>query len=273
MKGKDEALEKTCFNCSYCITALATEPTEYGICLNDEAFEPFMEELLDDLDYSSCQDLIEQKKFLGDREACPDFEWCDSIEIDDDSPLGRELRRLEKAGKLTAETFENAVIEEQLRKIDWKTVSVDNHVGNLKSADPKKRAEAIRSLGGLAGLGNRAAFETLFDFLRSLPPPTTVEQVHLKRDLLHGLETAEERERVAPFLIDELLRIPSNNTTRQWLSDIFRFLERCPWEEIHEPLERMLEERRFSPKFKDKIQETLFRSRDRFSAMNQSTLE
>jgi hypothetical protein len=260
MKAEDEKLERTCFNCSYCLMAEAEEPTEFGICLKDEAFDPFSEELLVNLNYAVCQELIDQKKFPGDREACPDFESDNRIEIDDDSPLGRELNRLQKAGELTAETFEQAVIEEQWRRIDWKTIPVDNHVKNLNSADAKTREVAIRSLGTLAGQGNRAAFEGLFAFLQAMPLARALEEVHLKKEILEAFAYGSPTEELAPFLIEELRRTPSNNTTRQWLSSVFRFLERCPWDAIHEPLERMLEDKKRSPRFKEKIEETLFQS-------------
>ncbi|MBW1982903.1 MAG: hypothetical protein JRJ12_17005 [Deltaproteobacteria bacterium] len=87
-------MERSCLDCSGYLLASVEETTEFGICLNDEAFEPFVEELLANVDFPSCRDLVEEKKFEGNRPVCPDFEEAEVIEIDDNSPLGKQLHRL-----------------------------------------------------------------------------------------------------------------------------------------------------------------------------------
>lgn len=248
-----EELERICFNCNHFLPASMKEATEFGICLNDEAFEPFIEELLDNLNYASCQDLINRKKFSGEKEACADFEELESIEIDDNSPLGRELLRLQEAGELTPELFEQALLEEQIRNIDLSTVPVDKYITQLQDPDPEKQREAISNLGGLISFGNKEAFKVLFNFFKELPPPNTIEEVHFKKELLMYLDRSDTRTILLPHLIDELYRTPSSNTTRQWISDIFKFFEYSPLDEIREPLEQMLKDKRFSFRLKQKI--------------------
>jgi len=116
-----EKLERICFNCNQFLPASMEEATEFGICLNDKDFEPFIEELLEKSNYSSCQELINSKKFLGEQEACEDFEEIESIEIDDATPLVQELKRLCASGDLTPESLKAAILEGKIRNIDWKT--------------------------------------------------------------------------------------------------------------------------------------------------------
>jgi hypothetical protein len=237
------------------------EPTEFGICLNDEAFDAFGEELLEDVDCAACRPVVEQKKFEGDRPACPDFQEAECIEIDDDSPLGRRLKELAEEGELTSETLEEILLEERIRQTDWTTLPVDTYAEQLEEGSPEERKSAMKSLEGLAALGNEAAFDALRAYLASLPPPGTIEEVHLKRDVLRRLDRGGDRASVARVLIADLQAVPSNNTTRQWISAIFKFLARCPLNVIREPLEAMLENKKLSPRFRKKVQETLLRSR------------
>lgn len=221
-------MEKICINCSSYLSVPPEEFTEFGICLNDEDFEPFVEELLEGLIPVSCRELVERKKFIGDRRGCPDFQESEIIEIDDDSLLGQELGRLRESGDLTAETLEHALFEEEIRRIDWKNISVDQYANQLESKISEERDKGMTSLGAMISLGNRAAFDVLLQYLSSLPPPATIKDVHLKKEILRHLELWKDKSAVAQALIRELGLIQSNNMTRQWISDIFRFLEQYP---------------------------------------------
>ena len=253
-------MEKTCFDCSAYVPVPPEELTEFGICLNDEAFEPFVEELLEGLIPGPCQALVEKKKFLGNRPVCQDFQEPEIIEIDDDSPLGQALNRLKDKGELTAETMMHAVFEEQIRQIDWKTFPVDRYAKQLESGRKTERDAGISSLGAMITFGNPAAFQVLLQFLSALPPPKTIKEVHFKKEILRHLNFWKDKSAVAPILIEELGRTPSNNTTRQWITDILHFLEFCPLEVIQEPLEHLISGRKLSPGFGKKVEEILSRS-------------
>jgi hypothetical protein len=258
VRKRPKEREKTCLDCGAYLPASEGELTEFGICIKDEVFEPIIEELLDGSSFDSCRALVEEKKFVGeDRSACPDFEQSEHIEIDDDSPLGQELHRLAESRELTPEAFEAAVLDERLRQIDWKAVPVDEYATRLQSKNPRERKSAIPSLGALIAHGNSAAFNVLLGFLKDLSPPETINEVHLRREILRHLTSTNDKAAVASCLIKELYRTASNNTTRQWISDIFRFLKSCPLEAIREPLERMLSDNRFSYRLKKKIKEIL----------------
>jgi len=250
-------VEKACLDCSAYLPASAEELTEFGICLNEEAFEPFLEELLENLIPASCQSLVEQKKFVGDRSACPDFQEPECMEIDDSSPLGQELHRLAERRELTAEAFEAALLEERVRQIDLKTIAVDPYAVKLQSKNPKERNAAISTLGALIASGNTAAFQLLLDFFAGLPLMRSVDDGHLKKEILRSLNCWYDNAAIAPHLIDELCRTPSNNTTRQWISAIFEILGRCPFDMIQKPLASMLSDKRVSPRFRKKVEKML----------------
>lgn len=81
-----DPLERICANCnSFFPDTFA--PTENGICLADEAFEPYLDELLDYGDFSGCQLLIEVKKFHQEREACSLYDEVQMVELPQDAAL------------------------------------------------------------------------------------------------------------------------------------------------------------------------------------------
>ena len=257
MQMKKEKLERICWNCNQFLSSSMEEATEYGICLSDEDFAPFIDELLEKSNYSCCQDLIDSKKFLGEREACENYEEMELMEIDDNSPLGQELERLGESGELNPETFKAALLEEQIRNIDWKTAPVDRYVKQLESSEKEEREAGVSSLGAMIAFGNKEAFKQLLKYFKKLPPPKILEEVYFKKEVLRQLEHNKARWQMLPCLIDKLYKTPSNNTTRQWISAIFRFLEYAPKDKVREPLEKMLKDKRFSYRLKKKMKNIL----------------
>ncbi len=247
-------IRRTCLECSAYLPASNDEATEFGICLNDDAFDPFAEELLEGPIPDACRALVEQRKFQGETHpVCDSFQQIESIEIEDSTLLGQRLRSLVEKGELTPEAVEGAIFEERVKRIDWKTQPVDQYTRQLESGIADERDKAISSLGALIALGNLEAFQALLRFLASLPPATTLGEVHLKSRILRQLSTVRCKEAVVPYLMEELGRTKSNNTTRQWILEILQFLERCPRELIREPLEQMLADGRFSLKLKRRV--------------------
>jgi len=222
-------LELICSNCGYFFPASMKNPTKYGICLYDN---------------NSCKELIEEKKFLGETEACKHFEALEEFEIDDNSRLGRELRHRK-----------NTV--DQIEKIDWKTIPIDRHVAQLNNPDKDKQLKALSTLASLAILGNKKAFDPLIEYFKKLPPPNTLDEVHFKLEVFRYVKYTKNELVIIPYLINELYHIQSNNTTRQWISKILQYLEFCPINMIRDPLEKLLKERRFSHKLKAKIKNTI----------------
>ena len=253
-----EELQAVCFNCNHFFPAKMNEPTEFGICLLNGEFEPFLDEILEDPESAACQNLIDDKKFSGDQQACDNFEEVEEIlEIDEESDLGIAISKMVDQGTLNADSLQAAMMEEQVRKIDLKNLPVDQYLEDLNNSQSTKRKEALSSLGGLIVYGNTQAFEELFNYFNELPPPSTITEVHFKIDVLKQLKRLEKIGDLVPVLIQELYDTTSNNTTRQWINEIFRFLSACPKEEIKEPLEKMLTDKRFSHRQKQKIKTIL----------------
>jgi hypothetical protein len=102
--------------------------------------------------------------------------------------------------------------------------------------------------------------KVLLRFLSSLPPVATIREVHLKMEFYRHLNLWKDKSAVAPILVKELGRIPSNNTTRQWIAEILRFLEFCPPEVIEAPLERLLAGKKLSPGLRKKVEAIIYLS-------------
>jgi len=250
---------KTCLDCSAYLPIPLGEATEFGICLNEEAFEPFVEELLEGMMPDSAKGIVEWHKFAGDRPACGDFDEPEIIEIDDASSLGQELRRLAESGEAMSGDLEELLLWKMAESIDFGSYPVDGYVAQLESTRSEERDAGISSLGGLIACGNTAAFKALLDFLRSLPPPATIGEVHLKIDILRKLESWEDRSPLASILVKELGIVSSNNTTRQWIAAIFRFLEKCPLQEVDGPLRRLLADTNLTEGMRRRVKEILAR--------------
>lgn len=252
-----EKLEPTCSNCSYFFPATMEDITEYGICLHDKIFEPYIDELIEDYNYSSCQKLIEEKKILGDTEACEHFEEIEEVEIDDNIHLKRELENFKDTGKLNSDAIEKAILLDQIEKIDWKTIPIDKRVAQLESPDKDIQLQAVSTLGSLANLGNKNAFSELIEYFKKLLPPNSLDEVHFKIEVFRHIEYTRNRSVIIPHLVNELYHTQSNNTTRQWISKILEYLERCPIDMIRDPLEKLLKEKKLSHKLKTKIKNTI----------------
>jgi hypothetical protein len=60
-------LDRICQNCSSFFQD--SRDTDLGICLNDEVFEPFLDEIMENADFSNCYDIYLKKRFDGGKEA------------------------------------------------------------------------------------------------------------------------------------------------------------------------------------------------------------
>ncbi|MFH1436237.1 MAG: hypothetical protein ABIJ56_11020, partial [Pseudomonadota bacterium] len=192
------------------------------------------------------------KRFSWEQEACLDFEPVEVVPIDD--RLAARIERLAKEGRLDKESLEFAIIESRIERIDFKTVPVGHHEREMKSArSPVERKRAMRTLGALALQGNKEAFSVLFEHLKNLPLPSRIDEIHHRMEVIESLKHAGFNQELADFLIDDLYRVPSNNTTRGWIKAVFDWLGRAPVKKIDKRLRSMLGERRFSHRMKQTI--------------------
>lgn len=256
---EDEEFEPACADCNHFFPA-SDGPTVYGICLNDPVFEPYLDELLENQNYDCCKKLIEQKKFDCNNAPCPDFEPAEITnlgEIDDDSELAKVLRNGFERGKFDKAALENGILTDLVNQINWKEMAVEPLEQKLKSANPEERDSAINTLIYLLYNNNEAAKRMILLYFNELPPPKTLEEVHFHKDLLRRLDVSQLRQELPEVLIKKLYQTPSNGTTRQWISEIFKVLKSSATEEMIEPLEEMLKDKRFSYRLKQKIKKIL----------------
>lgn len=230
----------------------------HGICLADGAFEPYLDEILEDFNYSNCEDLVNDKQIPDDREACDKFEIVEEVGIDENSEIGKSLAVLRRGGrKLDAEKVRQAVLINAFEDVDWANAPVDEHVKNLSSSCSEDRKTAISTLGFLIGRQNKNAFQALLEYLKKTPPPRVIEDIHFRIDLFENLLRGENRNKLIQVAVDELYKAPSNQTTRQWITFLFEFLKKSDINQTREPLEKMLKSDHFSYKLKKKIDNIL----------------
>lgn len=249
--------------CTNCHRSFPSESfgSDFAICLNDPEFEPYLDDLIENQNFSRCRHLVKQKRFSWEQEACPDFDPVEDIDEDVHfSPeLSSAIEQLADDGQLTAETLQQALFEDMVNKIDWAKVPVEKYVEKLNNAtNLEEREKAVSSFWGLVAQGNQAAFDVLYDYLKDLPPPTTVEQTHFRVDILRQLEHTQSFEKkLARLLVEDLFRTPSNNTTRGWYTAVFRFFEGLSADIAEKELSPMLHSQQFSYRIKKRIKTIL----------------
>ena len=268
MAANNEELQRTCANCNYSHPAEPYE-SEFAICLKDPDLEPFLDDILARQDFSGCRGLVRRKRFDWEREACEHFDPMEDIgtEIPDSPELIAELRRLGDAGKLTPETLQQAILTDAFDRIDWSQKPVDDYFDELrKTKTLASRRKVVRRFGFLIGQGNRAAFTGLCQYLRDLGPASTLDDKHLRIEILEQLRFARDASMeadLARLLVDDLFRTPSNNITRGWYTAVFNYFKRwCPPEIAEDALRRMLDSRHFSYRIRRRVQGILDREED-----------
>ena len=254
----------TCIECNH-FFADRPGPTRYGICLNDPAFDPYIEDLLERGDFSRCQHLIDEKRIPTNHPACPDFDpaeiYGSMYEDDGDLFEGSGWRILESG--LLDEILEVAPIH----------ALADSPIGPL---DPKERVKRLHEMPEherqkLLGLleynslkGDEKAGLTLLEWLRSLPEPGNSTEAEDRRCLLTAARASTKASEVARFIHEEFYRIRPSNRTRSWLNillDKLRFLG-CTEAEVY--LEEMATNKKhFSYRWTRKFREAL---RDRWES-------
>ncbi len=82
----DDELERICVNCNNFFPD-TFELTENGICLADEAFAPYVDDLLERGDFSRCRKLIKMKRFHQQQEVCSLYDEAEIVEFPPDVAL------------------------------------------------------------------------------------------------------------------------------------------------------------------------------------------
>jgi len=242
----NKVLERNSSNCNYFFPYLLHGPSEYGICLNDTVFDPYIEELLKNENYNCCKELIEEKKFDGNEHYCDDFEMMEIIRTD----LSME--------ELYGTDISDGQILSEIIDVALKNKPVGDLPEKLKHPDPGPRLEAFSNLVALVAMKNVEAKKLLIESFKNIPAPESLEDVHYKLEVFRIVNRNDLAEELIPVLFRDLYQTKSNNQTRQWISEIFRFQRIHRNEEnVIENLEKMLTEKQFSYRIKSKIKDIL----------------
>ncbi|MBF0547598.1 MAG: hypothetical protein HQM08_24375 [Candidatus Riflebacteria bacterium] len=244
-----EELERCCCNCN---NSFPAEPvsSDYLICLNDPEFVPFIDDLLEKDDFSFCEELIRRKRFPVEQEACSNF---DPVEpLDEFSESHVDIFRSIGLTLKDADSIEGGTSD--AKEVNSK-ILIEEYFQSLCKADSlRKRERILKNLGFFILNRNKAAFDALCLYLRQLPAPQTSEESHYRSDILTNLTfTLEYNSEIAHLLVQDLFKVPSNNQTRSWYTDVWKFFERCSHELTAEALQPILNSPKFSYRIKQRV--------------------
>ena len=206
---------------------------DLGVCLNDKEFEPFIDEIIENGDFSVCYDLYLKKQFNGDKEPCDQYEEPEEIEI----PEGMDL-----------ETY--------LHIENLKHQNMDEIIKYFYNSDSNIVINAISFIPKYVYIGSEDAYEGLLNYYMSLGPAESLDDVYTRMKIVELLAARSEKESGKDTIeayVNELARTPSNNMTRQLYSLILKRLQRCPGEAVRELILELLNKRQYSYKIKKRI--------------------
>lgn len=231
---EDDGIEfdRTCQNCSFFYQD--GEDLDYGICMNNDIYEPYIDGIIESDNFSCCHELYIQNRVEGVRNACEQFEEIECMEIP-----------------------ECEDIIDYFRHENIKSQNVDEVVEYLYNTDINIVKRAINAISTYVYVGNQGAFEILLKYYLSLGPAESLEDVYLRNDIIDMLSQYESDRRVIEAYVNELERTPSNNTTRQLYTLLLERLYRCDNDIVFDLLFDLLNRKKYSQKIKKRIVEVM----------------
>lgn len=229
IENMEEEFDRVCRNCGSFFIGEDNLYSDFGVCLNDEVFEPFIDEIFESDSISCCYDLYQEKKFNGLEKVCEDFEPPEYLDV----PEGMDPME-----------FACIVVRHEAKK----TQDLDGFKEYLYGCDKDIQRKAVGVLSEYLYIGNEGAYRILWDYYNSLGPADTLDEVHFRVEVVDLLCRDGKEEQAIEVYINELLRTQSNNTTRQLYTAILDKLERYPAELTKDPLERLLNKSILPPK-------------------------
>ncbi len=229
-------LEKICFHCNYFFMEAGVE--NLGVCMRDEAFSPFEEEIYENCSFANCNDLYMEKRYDGNREACSHYDEAEIIELSDDDE--------QEEGELNADELIAGL----------KNQNVDGMLAELYDSDRSRLNRIVEALHTFICFDNEGAYQGLLHYYNQLPAAEELDDVHTRVRIVDVLMRRKDTDTLLA-LVNELKRSPSNNVTRQLYTKILEELRRFPLELRSDPIQRLLSEKKFRPKIKKRIEELL----------------
>lgn len=254
MSQKAEELDRLCCNCNSFFPAEAGW-TEEGICLSDSAFEPYLDELLENMNYGCCKELIEKLKFDGNCEVCEHFDPVEIMSTDLDFEEG--VQELAESNELNVESFQQLLLRRELNKMADPNYPLESYIKLLTSKSKKEVEAGVNTLYYIMIQGNERAFTALWEYYNNLAPAEDLRDVHWKIYLLEKLQHGKNKKALFDCLVHELYKTSSNNTTKGLIIKIFQIMYTLPVDLMKDQLLKMLKDKRFSYKLKDKMKELL----------------
>lgn len=242
MKNEIEDPNRICINCTQFMQD-STDIAEsfYGICLIDEDFEPFLDDIFEHGEFSSCKELYMRKRYDGEKEACTEFE---EMEFPEDGE--------------SIDDFNGRMLVKQMQN-----ENVDEILGYLYNSDLEIVKRAIWKLTKYFYFDNPDAVNGLIDFYLSLDPAENLPDVHMRKEVVEVLSRKETEKRIMEAFVNELYRSPSNNTTNQLYSLILRRLSYCPADMVEDLLLDLLRKKHYASRMTQRIIETIELARER----------
>jgi len=226
------AFDDICQNCSQFISDSEDLVAGLGICIMDNVFEQYIDAILENADFSDCYDIYIEKRYNGEKEACTHFEELDIIEISNDDEVY------------------GVFLHEQM-----KHQNVDELIKMLYCNDNELKKRAIREVASYIALGNTGAYEGLVNYYMGLAQVEDLEDVHIRVEIVDAISFKNTEKATIDAYVNELVRTPSNNTTKQLYSEILKYLGKCSTEMVRDPLLELLVKRQYSYKMRNKILE------------------
>lgn len=185
-------LNKICQNCNSFFQDIKELDIDFGVCLIDSAFEPFVDEVVENADFSCCRELYLKKRFDGAREVCENYEEIEVVDISDDEDINPYIH---------SEKMKHQNVDEVIKYF----YDADNTIVN----------NAISTISMYVHIGNENAYKGLIDYYVSLGPAESLEDVYFRLKIVDILTSKESEKNTIKAYVNELARTPSNNTTRQ----------------------------------------------------------
>jgi hypothetical protein len=245
-------LEEACGNCCYFFPD-QNGPTEYGICINDPVFAPYEDDIME-LRFDRCRELIKAKRFTLDHEICEQFDPVEIVEIEMEDGLTEPVELTTIFGAEKGAEAHMAYDQKGDIWVNGARIPLQSYIDQLHS--PRTRENALNGLSLFSSRGNEQATTALLGFFERLGPPRTLKEVHFKVDMLERMAPCNAP-RLLKLLLADLETTPSNNTTRQWITAIIKYLPRFPKEDVEDRLYGMIRRNVFSHRLRRRIEDML----------------
>lgn len=240
---EDGELLKICGNCNDYLPYPFNETTGYGVCLKNPEFKPYLDRILEEESYNCCEELAKKKSFNGNSEPCEDFSFIEFVEEDS---LSENFMNLEDPDfdKVLSILMQNKILEKESKM--------------LKNPNREVQMEAVKSLSGYAAYNNKNAVKLLLDFFKNIPVPADLVETHFKINMFNKVNSFAKPEDFLPSLKCDLFEMKPDNSTRQWVAEIFKFLNIYrKHEKVKELLWDIYYDKRFTYRIKYKAKNIL----------------